>query len=689
MKKKKQQIVIEKQVKNKIEIPIFSLILGGFLLYMPFMLNDLASQAKYNRFFAWVVFLVVFSIIFFYKKIEKQISISKFGMILFSIFLVFCIWSCLGSYLAFNPVEALPELNKYFIFIIFVLAVAITFCIEANSFFTVSIFITIASIIDAYVGILQYFDLGYRYLTVAFNIAPPYGFNNNMNFFGSYLALCLPFSIYLFITKQNIWKYVSALSIVLIVIAIVLTLTRAVWLSVTIGLICLFLLEYFYNQKKVTIIKNIFKPIIIGIFAISILAFADKTGKLENELIGEIIGSVNIFKGNKIETKNDELAKLSKGAEENASSRLLMWGKTIDMIKEYPIFGVGRNNYKILIGKYGLDYAKGYANGKFFPDYPHNVYLFIAAETGIIGLFSFLAFFISILYLAIVELKKKYSIDMLLPVIGLVIFSIDSLFSFPDVRIEHMAMLGLFCGIILSKTIVHSTTDRINNFYFKISNNKTLYILTSSILLFNIYFGLKLINFDYHYQNAKEFLKQKKFNEILKECSLAKSSLISVAGNITPIENYELLAHLNLNQPNEAKKAYLNAIKKSPYCSALNTNLGLVYYNLGNKDSTLLYLDKALKITSEDPYPIRFASIIKYEKGEYNLALKYLEKINLDSNTAVADVLKKITQKTVETKQFEITKKAINISKPFQINKNWFDSLENTLRILKPVYKNI
>lgn len=72
------------------------------------------------------------------------------------------------------------------------------------------------------------------------------------------------------------------------------------------------------------------------------------------------------------------------------TERLVYQQIALDMIKERPLLGVGLNNFQI-------------ESHRFFPDVRiffarvHNIYLLIAAETGLIGASFFLLFFVSIL----------------------------------------------------------------------------------------------------------------------------------------------------------------------------------------------------------------------------------------------------------------------------------------------------
>ena len=60
--------------------------------------------------------------------------------------------------------------------------------------------------------------------------------------------------------------------------------------------------------------------------------------------------------------------------------RIHIWKEAIAIIRDYPVFGCGLNTYTEIGPKYKVDWG----------GYPHNCYLQMAAETGLVGLLAFL-----------------------------------------------------------------------------------------------------------------------------------------------------------------------------------------------------------------------------------------------------------------------------------------------------------
>ena len=80
------------------------------------------------------------------------------------------------------------------------------------------------------------------------------------------------------------------------------------------------------------------------------------------------------------------------------SHRIVLWKEAIAIIKDHPFLGCGLNTYSIVAPKYKIAEGGGI--------YPHNSYLQMAAETGLLGLGAFLWIIIILFRTSLSNLKK-------------------------------------------------------------------------------------------------------------------------------------------------------------------------------------------------------------------------------------------------------------------------------------------
>lgn len=190
---------------------------------------------------------------------------------------------------------------------------------------------------------------------------PVYGRRNssylgNPNLLGAFIALSLPTAYYLLSTARHRARQLgSALIILLLAYTLWHTASRASTLSALFGLtvFTLLLLEHKSHPIK--------KPALIGV-GLSAIA-----------LLGLFLYDKNLL----LQALNEVLAR--KGS--LLSGREKAWQLLLESIRTHPLLGIGYD-----ISQQQLLIPGGFTN----PYGSHNIYLRIAAETGLIGLVGFL-----------------------------------------------------------------------------------------------------------------------------------------------------------------------------------------------------------------------------------------------------------------------------------------------------------
>ncbi|MFA5275717.1 MAG: O-antigen ligase family protein [Candidatus Omnitrophota bacterium] len=229
-----------------------------------------------------------------------------------------------------------------------------------KSFLLVMILSVVLIILD---GMVQYFRgvdflRGYAYarLRASFPTA---------NTFAAWLTLLIPVFLALSMLVKNNglinkFKKMILLSIFVILMAyLVLSYSRGAWLGLIFGFslfgYCAFRADYF-KRKRLFILAGLFIILLVLPF-----------------------GSLHIGTGESIRGRIKSIATVKDQA---VLIRLGLWQESLKIIRDYPLIGCGLNNYSVVGPKY--------KNFNLGGGYPHNSYLQMAAETGLLGLFSFL-----------------------------------------------------------------------------------------------------------------------------------------------------------------------------------------------------------------------------------------------------------------------------------------------------------
>lgn len=256
------------------------------------------------------------------------------------------------------------------------------------------------------------------------DISSPFG---HKNFLSAAMLISASGSLYSVWDKDKTWKRLGQISFGLSLLLIVLLKTRGVWIGTTIGIVFTFIAVIVFKASDAK--KQLIPPRIVGIaFGIVLMA-----------LIG--VAGFSKSKENVVATDNIEL-------------RLLYWGHSFQMFSEHPLTGVGAGQWKINFPKYGLEHTNTrVSNGQTGVVRPHNDYVWMFAEGGIIGGTLYLVFFGSVFAVGIKKLKlsevqeeHKVLISALLIILGTSVYALGE---FPIERVDLAIPMFIAIGFVL------------------------------------------------------------------------------------------------------------------------------------------------------------------------------------------------------------------------------------------------
>lgn len=230
------------------------------------------------------------------------------------------------------------------------------------------------TIVSAFLFINGFYIIWQHFTITMFR---PIGFCTNTMLLGIIDMMIIPILLNLILTdKVHGWlKYLYLSTIIVNIPAIIFTATRIVWIGLALSTVIM-LFMFIKNKKKLLAILIILGIAITGIFMSS--------AKLEK----------------RFEVITDHSMKLHDYTNAPNTERIVMWTKSIEMISDYPVFGVGVGNFHDQFLKYKPSTYKG------DPWHPHNVFFSIADESGLVGFIGFIALFIYLYYNVI---KQWYS----------------------------------------------------------------------------------------------------------------------------------------------------------------------------------------------------------------------------------------------------------------------------------------
>ena len=330
-------------------------------------------------------FIFLSCMLFFFLNF-KNVGTKYYSDKFFIIFFLFCAYLILSSLLSENVFNSLRNTAFYFRFgiIIMIILYLLEYYKKFKYLFFISVSITLFAII--FYTFLQLF--GIDNISNIYRISGLFGEESVQ---GSFLLRITPIFLIFYLYNSKSWrfnhKFILIIFLTLIFILILLSGERSsIFLMFIEIFLVFFLLKISIKKLSLSIIY------LIVVFSLTITFYPPAKERIINRTYDQVFFY--------IDTKGEKRKKFnifSRGHQEHLESAYLMF-------KQNYLTGVGVRNFRIeckkeiykKIGKYHCS------------THPHNTYLQLLSETGIIGLLFFLIFLFFIIFKLYLFLNNIY-----------------------------------------------------------------------------------------------------------------------------------------------------------------------------------------------------------------------------------------------------------------------------------------
>ena len=588
---------------------------GGTVFLIPFLFSYATIDPVSSiRFLAWSILSIVIILIFIFQGsgLSHSYDFTVIYRAIFPIAIGCIVVSGLSLIKAINLADGVFEWLKLFLsFTCLYLASLILGRNKASISFLTKLVI-LAALILGLIGLGQYLQIGFTEIP-GNNIL--YGTMVNANLFASALFLMLPFILFGALQFSGGWYMLSLVTLTGVIHVIALSEARAVWgatLIFIVGMVMFVLLghpklnfspkeKYSYRRRSLTVIAIFLISSVGAIWSHShsnnhFCEFSSRPLRAElqtSEPLRRSIQSLTDFKG-----------------------RFRVWQKTLPMITAAPFLGVGLGQWKIVWPAYEMSQKTLASQGvrrEVRIQRPHNDFLWVCSETGILGFIAHLFFWgVLIIYsLRIIghagEIQDKiFAAVMLFGIIG---FAMISCVSFPKERIFHSIFFMLIAGGLVA--IYHQTfpIPKAVKAYRILSLN--LIILT--ILVFGLICGYTRFEAEAHTKKAIAAYRAKDWKGVITEIDKANWRYYNLDPTSTPLLWYRGMANFSLGRIKEARGDFEKAHANHPYHVHVINNLGTCYAKLQDFNKAIDYYQRALDIAP------------RFEKAIINLGAVYFQ----------------------------------------------------------------
>ncbi|MHC1708674.1 MAG: O-antigen ligase family protein [Bacteroidales bacterium] len=444
---------------------------------------------------------------------------------------------------------------------------------------------------------------------------------SHKNILASSIFVKIPAAIYMmFYSKgwQRILGYISGLCAVL---GTLLLSTRAFYLGMVFLILALFV--YAFLRYRATKIKG---PMVmigrwVGMFILAVIIYSAAQQFLFPKNTDTIWNTSIVSRLQSI-----------RADESSTNARLSSWKRSVRLIKENPVLGVGTGNWKVQVLKYEnptlVDFVYMYKN--------HNDFLEITAETGIIGGLAFISIFLLIIVgfarsCLVADPEHSKMKFLFLPAFGMIAYAVDAFFNFPADRPEIQALFAIYVGLAVAAFHTDTGKDGKREKAGKLLNHLNRKSLGKT---FGMIFLVVLMALAYLlFLNVKSLRFQRFVKEDLAKNSLSHSSDMIIAGfpsipDLTvdgePIAVNKARYLLNEQKFREAINMLLSD-HSSPYDTRREYFLTMAYQNIGMPDSAIHYIRKSHTIKPLNAKAARVLSSLLWDKGKKEEAILIMD----------------------------------------------------------------
>jgi hypothetical protein len=418
-----------------------------------------------------IILIPLVTLAAFYDFFKGNIRLNDFKIWpLAAAFGLFLLVSLISVINAIDLKSAVMEIARY-------LSYVVLFLIVAKVDFTKKQYLGFAKWFGAAVVIVGLFGVLQYVFNFSLNKAGLYALKEakgrvdstlvNPNYYSAYLNYIIPTVLLLAVVyfKNKTAQLLAFAVYAIYVVNVILTYTRAAWVT----MFCAGILLIILMPKQ--FIKNVIKPQILISFVIlfAVLYFMPDVQSRTNSAIYAIEkllpqGSQNHQgAGEPEDTDGDgepeEAADEEKPEEEDTTtnravvSRMTLWKTGWYMLRDNPVLGVGMGNYTANYKEYVSKYPELYIGHESYS--VHNSYLKVGAETGFIGLASFLLIYV-VYFLTIIKLYFRQNLLGRVMAVGLFVGSIcymvqnlsNNLIFIPQLNVIFWLTAGLVLGFL-------------------------------------------------------------------------------------------------------------------------------------------------------------------------------------------------------------------------------------------------
>jgi len=444
------------------------------------------------------------------------------------------------------------------------------------------------------------------------------GLMSSVNLYAGMLCLLLPWCAGGVAILRGAWRGLAAVATVGLAAMILLLQSRAAWLAVLAGtaaVLATVLVDPARFGLSLRARNRLGAACLAGIVA---LAAGIATAPAGNQFAQRFR---SIF-----------VEPVGPGALPREGGRLMIWGITTRMIADHPLTGVGAGNFTIRLHEYfdddDLDFSNVHTNWV----QPHNDFLWVFVEKGLLGIAVFVGCFgAAIAAIRTILGGDTVQIDRRLALVslaGLASYATLSCFDFPLERINHQVSLALLLAV--PTVLAHGIRTAGVGLPRQVASPAARLAIAAPILAalaLGIAYSLAALQQEKDVIVARNAWRQGRWEEMLAAARRARTPWKTLDPLVSPVAFLEGFAQVQLGRVAEGIECLEQARADNPNRMYVVNNLGILYASTGRFDEAIECFSLAANRYSHRIEPFNNLAICLMETGRPAEAAELLEQI--------------------------------------------------------------
>ncbi len=435
------------------------------------------------------------------------------------------------------------------------------------------------------------------------------GLMGNVNLYAGYLLLLLPFCLASVVLLRGVWRWGAILATINSFFLIVLLQGRSVWMGMA-AIVAFFALAIFFRPQLFGFGTKtrflVFSAVVVSAVALTLFfKFSPPENPVASRMRAVFSEDVRIADG----------------------GRLMIWRETLRMFADHFPFGVGAGNFTLHLQGYRKEGRLDFSQVDSRWNQPHNDYLWILAEKGILG---FLGFLLALILAAMNGVRTIFRARSLgeswitaAALAALVGYLVDSFFSFPLDRVNHQSALG----VILAALATRPADQKIQDFTKRDFRIPIIGAIASTMLGIGITISAISLIQEHHVALAREAMSRGHWNTMLKHARLARTPLRNLDAYAVPVSFLEGFAVMKKGSYDEAMSLFELADRENPDRFYILNNLAVVYAARGENQNAGELFQRLVRLYPEQAEASCNLALFLLDQGKTNEAISVIQKI--------------------------------------------------------------